>query len=268
MTRVWGPERQAGQTQVTNATVQEAQTPTTNMAAPARALAICAHPDDAEFFVAGTFAKWAKAGTFCAYLVLTDGSKGSWGDISSEDLVLLRQKEQRAAAEAIGVQRVDFAGFEDGFLVNNLDTRKEVALWIREIRPTVIFAHDPWKPYRLHPDHREAGFLACDAVTAAREPSVYPDSGLPAHRPNKLFLFETNTPDHAEEISHTLEDKIVALLSHKTQYKSTMDIERDLKGKADPQGITAFQTRVHEWTQESGKPFNLPHAEVFKKLRT
>ena len=34
---------------------------------------------------------------------------------------------------------------------------------IRRTRPTVVLTHDPWRRYRLHPDHRAAGFLVLDS---------------------------------------------------------------------------------------------------------
>ena len=71
----------------------------TNLATPARAMAIGAHPDDVEFGCGGTLAKWAAAGCEIHHLVCTDGSKGSWDP--SEDvarLVATRQEEQREAS--------------------------------------------------------------------------------------------------------------------------------------------------------------------------
>ena len=44
---------------------------------PASALVVVAHPDDAEFMVAGTAAKWAGAGAEVSYAIVTKGDKGS-----------------------------------------------------------------------------------------------------------------------------------------------------------------------------------------------
>ena len=53
-------------------------TVTTDLATPARALAIGAHPDDIEFGAGATLAKWAADGCEVSLLICTDGSKGSW----------------------------------------------------------------------------------------------------------------------------------------------------------------------------------------------
>src|SRR5690606_9082287 len=104
--------------------------------------------------------------------ICTDGSKGSWEPEDDLDrLVALRQDEQRAAARALGATgEVVFLGWPDGELESGLVQRRQVAEHIRRLRPDVVVGHDPWKRYRLHPDHRNAGFLAVDGVVAARDP--------------------------------------------------------------------------------------------------
>ena len=71
---------------------------------------------------------------------------------------------------------------------------------IRELCPEVVFGHDPWKRYRLHPDHRHAGLLACEGIVAARDPHFYREQGLAAHRPKALLLWEADEPDHVEDV--------------------------------------------------------------------
>lgn len=236
--------------------------PSVDLTPPRRAAAFCAHPDDSEFFVAGTFAKWAAAGTECTYVVLTDGSKGSWRPGDGASLVEVRQREQRAAAAAAGVDEVVFCGFEDGFLTADLATRRAVAEVIRRVRPDVLVTHDPWKRYRLHPDHRACGFVVCDAVVAAREPLVYPDSGLDAHRPEHVLLFETDDADHCEDIAATLPAKLSALRAHASQYESTMGAA----GPDDVDALAAFDDGIREWAGAQGAPAGLAFAESFKRL--
>jgi len=253
MSRAQGPERLGTAT---------APSATVDMDPPRRAAAFCAHPDDSEFFVAGTFAKWAAAGTELTYVVLTDGSKGSWTLHGAETLVETREREQRAAAAVAGVADVVFCGFEDGFLQSDLTTRQMIAEWIRRLRPDVVATHDPWKPYRLHPDHRACGFAACDGVVAAREPLVYRNSGLEAHRVGTLLLFETDSPDHVEDISGTLDVKLAALLAHESQLESTMGAS----SPDDHAALDAFRDRIRTWTAGAGAPVGIAHGEAFKRL--
>jgi len=76
---------------------------TVDLAVPARALAIGAHPDDIEFGCGATLAKWSGAGCEASLLVCTDGSKGTWdagADIAA--LVARRRREQAEAARRLG----------------------------------------------------------------------------------------------------------------------------------------------------------------------
>jgi LmbE family N-acetylglucosaminyl deacetylase len=165
---------------------------------PERALAIGAHPDDIEFGCGATLAKWAASGCEVNHLVLTDGSKGSWDPAADlDELVARRELEQQAAARAVGSRgKVVMLGAVDGELQATLGWRKRVSYWIRRLRPDVVLGHDPWKRYRLHPDHRQAGWLTVDGVVAARDPHFHTELAIDAHRPSALLLFEADEADH------------------------------------------------------------------------
>ena len=244
--------------------------PTTrDLPVPARALAVGAHPDDIEFGAGATLARWAAAGCEVSLLVCTDGSKGTWdpnADLAA--LVATRQEEARAAAKALGATgEVVFLGAVDGELENDRATRSTIARWIRELRPDVLLGHDPWKRYRLHPDHRAAGFLVCDALVAARDPHFFPEHGIAHHRPATLLLFEADEPDHAETADDTgLAAKVAALESHRSQYESTMFITDDPVASAAEQD--RFRTEVRSVMEEAGRWAGIPLAERFHPLPT
>ncbi len=193
---------------------------------PKSALAIGAHPDDIEFNAGGTLSKWASLGTKIFFGVLTDGSKGSWEqNIDQIDLIRLRKTEQLNSAKLFQAHEVLFLDAIDGELEESRENVKEICKWIREIKPEVVLTHDPWKRYRLHPDHRVAGWLVISAIVAARDHLFYRDLNLAPFRPELLFLFEADEPDHFEDISQSIDIKISALLEHKSQHVSTMDIK-------------------------------------------
>jgi len=236
---------------------------------PKRAVAVGAHPDDVEFGCGGTLAKWAAQGCTITHVVCTDGSKGSWdphADVT--ELVAIRQEEQKAASRALGgAGEVVFLGGEDGRLDPGPALQDELALWLRRLRPDVVLGHDPWKRYRLHPDHRVAGFLLTDALVAARDPHFFPEHfarepELSPHRPSTLLLFEADEPDHVEDISVSIESKLEALMCHRSQLRSTMDIE-DESSQAQ---IQRFARRTRERAAEHGALAGLPLAESFKRM--
>lgn len=240
--------------------------PTVDLPVPDRALAVGAHPDDIEFGAGATLAKWADAGCEVSLLVCTDGSKGTWDPTADlEALVASRQAEARAAATALGATgEVVFLGRVDGELENDRATRSDLARWIRVLRPDVLLGHDPWKRYRLHPDHRAGGFLVCDALVAARDPHFFPDHGIPHHRPSALLLFEADEPDHAEVITDThFAAKFTALESHRSQYESTMFMAAHADEERE-----RFRAELRSGLVEAGTWAGVPLAERFRFMPT
>ena len=72
------------------------------MTEPADVVVVTPHPDDAEFGVAGTVAKWTREGKQVVYVVCTNGNKGTSDlQIKPDELAKIRQNEQRAAAEVL-----------------------------------------------------------------------------------------------------------------------------------------------------------------------
>ena len=230
---------------------------------PASALAVGAHPDDVEFGAGGTLGKWAATGCVVHHLVCTDGSKGTWDAGADLDaLVARRRDEQREAARRIAgasAGEVRFLGRVDGDLVADRQAVSDVARIIRELRPDVVMGHDPWKRYRLHPDHRNAGFLVCDAIVAARDPHFFPEHGLPPHRPAALFLWEADAPNHVEDVSAFVGVKLAALEAHESQFETTMHA-------ADASELDTFRARIRTRLTEHGTPHGLAAAEVFARL--
>jgi LmbE family N-acetylglucosaminyl deacetylase len=235
-----------------------------NLPTPGSALAIVAHPDDAEFQCGATLAKWAAAGAGIHHLVCTDGSKGTWdADEDTAALVATRQVEQRAAAKALGATGEQvFLPNVDGTLESGLAQQAEVCRVIRELRPEVVLGHDPWRRGRLHPDHRNAGFLCTDGVVAARDPHFFKEQGLPHHRPSAILLFESEAPDLAEDVTGFVDAKVAALLEHRSQFVTTHDIT----DHGDDAQVERFRRHIDERLATNGARVGVRHAELFKLL--
>jgi len=229
---------------------------------PGVALAIGAHPDDVEFQCGATLAKWAADGCAVHHLILTDGSKGTWNpDEDIPALVQARVVEQQAAAKALGATgQVIMLDNVDGELASGLAERERVSYWIRALQPDVVLGHDPWKRYRLHPDHRHAGWLTVDGIVAARDPFFFPDQGVGPHRPSTLLLFEADEPDHLEDIVGFEATKIAALLEHRSQFVTTMYITDENAGEE----LQAFRDRIFDQMRANGAPAGIDLAESFK----
>ena len=222
---------------------------------PASALAIVAHPDDTEFGCSGTIAKWAQAGCEIHFILLTSGDKGTDDpNADPEELRRVREEEQQAAAEILGVKSCVFLRFNDGELEYNLKMRGEVVRQIRRFKPEVILSWDPLtRNYRMHPDHRVSGQLALDgAFPAAMMPLSYPEQlreeGLAVHRTKKLLLFGTDAPDYFVDISEVMEKKFQAMMAHPSQF--TLDEK--------------FYERIRKRHRDFAEGYDFEYAEAFK----
>jgi len=231
--------------------------------APATIMTIGAHPDDAEFGAGATIYNWTQAGANAIFVIATDGAMGSWDpSIERDDLVARRRHEQMAAAAVLGVATVAWLGQPDGELRNTPGVQKAIVSLIRRHRPDIVLTHDPWQRYQLHPDHRATGFLAIDAVVAAREPRFLPDQPFEAHRPSAVLLWSADEPDHAEPVGETaFKAKIEALLCHSSQSETTMS------GAADSSdALGRFVSHIDGWLRTAAEPFGADRAEAFKRL--
>ena len=222
------------------------------------ALVVFAHPDDAEFMCGGTIAKWARAGCEVHYVVCTDGSAGSnEPGARRADVAPIREREQRAAAEVLGVVSITFLGQTDGLLEVTPETRKLVTREVRRLRPEVIVAPDPsrlWsgQGYVNHWDHKQAGLLALTAVMPDAPTRVMfqelEDEGIEPFEVPNLWLV-TNEPDTYVDITDTIDTKIAALAQHVSE-----------EGEA-------AAPWVRERARTVGEEAGVEYAEAFKAFR-
>lgn len=207
-----------------------------------RVLVVLAHPDDPEYFCGATLAKWSRDGKEIRYLLLTSGEKGSDDSaITPEKISAVRQAEQRAAAQVIGVKDVVFLSYRDGELTNTLELRREIVREIRRFRPQVVVTSDPTNYFQgntwiNHVDHRAAGAAVLDALSPAAGSRMYfpelLEVGLEPHSPKEVWLTLTNLPNETVNVTDTIEIKIAALLEHKSQIKeSPEELAKHVKGR-------------------------------------
>jgi len=252
-----------------------------------KVLVLTAHPDDAEFFAGGTLAKMILAGAEVALTIATDGDAGSF-ELDRARLADVRRMEALQAAAVLGVGEVVFLGHSDGEL-DRLEPgrlRGQFVRAIRQHRPDVLFAFDPFAPFEEHPDHRAAGFAAVEAAGFSTLPLCYPeqlDEGLEPHRVAEKYFF-AKQPGHADQavdISDTLELKVAAILEHRSQVDflfasyaqqaelAGVDIADSLSEGAvegEQPGRWIAQA-VRERARADGAAVGLPFAERFRRVR-
>ena len=232
-------------------------------AAPARVLSVHAHPDDQEFTVGGTLAKWARAGSHIVTVCITSGGAGSNEhtppDMTRAALAPIREEEQREACRVLGVSEVVYLGYEDGMLEPSLALRRDLTRVIRRHRPEAVVCGDPTVRfygaiYMNHPDHRAAADAALDAVFPSAETRlIFPElleEGLEPHKVRSVFIHGSEKPDTFIDISEFLGVKLAALKEHRTQM-----------GTWDPTDM------ITGWARMQGAKRKLEAAESFRLMR-
>lgn len=228
---------------------------------PQKVLCVAAHPDDLEFGVAGSVAKWTAEGAEVSYLICTNGCKGSSDrQLSGPELTELRRQEQRDAAKILGVKEVIFFDYEDGLVEVTMELKRDIAREIRRVQPDVVFCMDPtllYIPDRWfinHPDHRAVGQATVDAVyPLARDHMMFPEllaEGLEPHKVATLLLSNFEKSNFAIDITDFFDTKMKALAAHVSQVP-------------DLEGTTAM---LRSWARDAGKWAGLELAEAFVRV--
>jgi LmbE family N-acetylglucosaminyl deacetylase len=225
---------------------------------PESAMSIVAHPDDIEFSVAGTLARWAKAGARISYVLCTSGDVGiDEPGMTRSRAAEIREAESLEAARIVGASEVIFLREPDGLLQATLELRKRLVREIRRFRPEVVMTGDPtivWagSDYINHPDHRAAALAALDATfPAAGQPNLFEElalEGISSHKPRKVYVNTWGSDaDVFINIEETIDLKIAALRAHKSQMKDW-----------DP------ESSLREWAAERGKGKEMAYAEGYR----
>jgi LmbE family N-acetylglucosaminyl deacetylase len=229
---------------------------------PRRAMSIHAHPDDQEFTVAGTLARWTASGCETVSVIITSGEAGSndptHGAEFKPELARVREQEQRSANAILGIQETVFLRYPDGELEPSLALRRDLTRLIRRYRPEVVVIGDPQgvfygNGYINHPDHRAAAQAALYAVFPSSETRlIFTDllaEGLAPHKVKRVYVHGSEKPDTWVDVSQTLEIKITALREHVSQL-----------GDWDPAEM------IREWAGEEGKQHDIRYAEAYKVM--
>jgi len=223
----------------------------------AQGMVVTPHPDDAEYGVAGTVARWIGEGKDVVYVVCTNGDKGtSNANMKPEALARIREEEQTAAARSLGVREVIFLRHPDQGLEDTPEFRKELVRLIRIYKPETVATADPYRRYVWHRDHRITGQVTLDAVFPyARDHLSYPDlvkEGLHPHMVREILLWGSEDVNYRIDITKTFHLKLNALRCHRSQV-----------GHIPPQELEEWLRERHR-EMAKGEDFQL--AEAFHRV--
>ena len=221
-----------------------------------------AHPDDLDWSGGGTAAAWTRAGKEVYYILTTSGEAGEDHQrgrvLPATEMAEIREAEQRLAASVLGIKEVLFLRQPDGRLEPTLALRDQIVNVLRRLRPQIVISLDPGRWafdnfYLYHPDHRATALAVFDAVYPAAGTATYvpqPDEGLPPHKVREVYFSGTTHPNTYVDITDTLELKIQALASHRSQLTDSDDIAK----------------YVREMATRHGEQSGYKYAESFRRL--
>ena len=205
-----------------------------------RVLFVAAHPDDADFLAGGTIARLAREGREIAYVIVTNGNKGA-GDraITSDQLIAIREAEQRHAARVLGVASVEFLGYEDGEVEDTRDLRRDVTREIRRWRPDLVITLNPRRTYDnfpgWHRDHRTTARVVLDCVyPLARDHLAFPElrPDYEPHTVREVYMVQWEQPRLVIDITDTMDLKLEAIRCHVSQIGDVKAFEERMRARA------------------------------------
>lgn len=168
-----------------------------------RALAVFAHPDDAELSCFGTLAAVTACGGSTAVLVLSAGESSAAGN---NDMRLNHASE---ASRVIGAN-LRRHSFPDGYLVTDLELIRSIEQVLNEYRPNIVITHSTEQGHQ-HQDHIAVGLAASIASSRIAAVSMV----LHAEPPASARNFRPNV---FVDISDFMETKLQAIAIHKTEH--------------------------------------------------
>jgi bacillithiol biosynthesis deacetylase BshB1 len=205
------------------------------MTEPLDVLAIAAHRDDVELTCGGTLVKQARRGHRTGIIDLTQGEMGTRGSAD------LRAREAAAAAEILGVVERRNLGLPDAAIENTPETRRRLAVLLRELRPRVVIAP---APRGRHPDHRVAAQLIRDASFLAGLAKLDPATG--PHRPFKVLHSIAYREDHVKptfvvDITSEFDAKMESIRCYASQFDGALQA-----GEVFPTGESMYDVVRHQ----------------------
>lgn len=191
------------------------------------ALAIFAHPDDAELCVGGTLLKLKNLGYRTGALDVTRGEMGTRGTVEG------RAKEAEDAAKILKLDLRENLGLADGRVFADDESRVKLVRVLRRLKPKVILTH---QDRDSHPDHDHIVQLVRESARLASMRNYDPETGgnkiavpIVAHNVFSRLV----VPSFIVDISDFLEAKMDAIRAHRSQFydPNSTEPETMLTGK-------------------------------------
>lgn len=204
------------------------------------AMMIAPHADDAAAFCGGTLAKLSAQGWHVILVRVTDDQKDSIG-YSVEETIKINTQEMHDAATILGIQEI----VELGFMTDSLadvplgSLRERFVYLFRKHKPYAVFTFDPFGMYEGNQDHTRVALAVEEAFWVACFDKHYPEhftdpaeergaGGLEPFSVCERWYFARQLPEitHYEDVTETIDKKIMALCAHREMMRNTINQTR------------------------------------------
>ncbi len=193
------------------------------------AMVISPHADDAAAFCGATLAKFADDGWKVILVRVTDDRKDSVG-LSIEDTIEKNTQELHNAAKILGIAEIIELGFETDILADIPlgKIRERIVHLFRKHQPYTVFTFDPDGLYENNQDHLRVAQAVDEAFWVSCFDKHYPEhfaEGLEPFSVCERWYFARQLPHttHYEEVSKTIERKILAVCAHREMMRNTIN---------------------------------------------
>jgi N-acetylglucosamine malate deacetylase 1 len=227
------------------------------------ALAVLAHPDDAEFLCAGTMLRLARDhGWEIHVATMTPGDCGS-AELGPDEIARVRRAEGHAAAAALGGRYHCLEERDLRVVYTDAAVEKAVRL-INEVRSDLVFTHSPDD---YHRDHEETSKIVRGATFAAPIANflhgrhTHPPLG---HIPHLYYCDPLEGKDafgrpipagFLIDVTPVIDAKAESLARHASQ-RNWLTTHH---------GIDNYITSMKDWAAAQGKRMGVPYAEGFRQ---
>jgi len=226
-------------------------------------LSVLAHPDDAEFFCAGTLLRLAREHGWQVHIAsMTPGDCGS-AEHSPDEIARIRRQEGARAAALFGAT---YHCLEERDLLIFYHERplERLTRLLRTVRPRIVLTHSP-ADYML--DHEMTSVLVRAAVFGAPAPNFLASHQHPPALPHIPHLYYCDAiegkdglgrpiqPAFRIDISTVVETKTEMLCAHASQRNWLMKHH----------GMDNYVQTMRDWCAFRGREAGVGFAEGFRQ---
>lgn len=220
-----------------------------------RAFAVAAHPDDIEFFMAGTLMLLGEAGYELHYMNVANGCCGTT-QYDAATIAQMRLKEAQVAANSIG------ATFHPP-ICNDLEifyeraTLLKLASVMRDVAPQIILTHSP-------DDYMEDHMNVCRLAVTAAFSRCMPNFPVDPPKPtvsNPVTVYHAQPFSHRDPLGKLIEPTIFVDVSGVVERKVAMLAKHESQKRwlDESQGHDSYLQTLRNLDEECGRMSGLFH---------